>query len=101
MALAPPLVRAKQRIEAAKAIVILRMSSTQLLFEATKDKRLEPKIGSSSSSSERIDPAWEMRILGGLVGYARSNEVIDRTTGPEICIQNKQPVRITFVLQIS
>jgi hypothetical protein len=48
MALAPPLVRAKQRIEAAKAIVILRMSSTQLLFEATKDKRVKPKIGSSS-----------------------------------------------------
>ena len=47
MALAPPLVRAKQRIEAAKAIVILRMSSTQLLFEATKDKRVKPKIGSS------------------------------------------------------
>ena len=48
MALAPLLVTAKQRIEAAKAIVILRMSSTQLLFEATKDKRVKPRIGSSS-----------------------------------------------------
>jgi hypothetical protein len=37
MALAPLLVTAKQRIEAAKAIVILRMSPTQLLSEATKE----------------------------------------------------------------
>jgi hypothetical protein len=67
MALAPPLVRAKQRIEAAKAIVILRMPSTQLLFEATKDKRVKPKIGSSSARIGR--------------GHAQTNIVLLRLRG--------------------
>lgn len=39
MALAPVLVTAKQRIEAAKAIEVLRMSPTQLLSEAAKEER--------------------------------------------------------------
>jgi hypothetical protein len=39
MALAPVLVTAKQRIEAAKAIEVLRMSPTQLLSESAKEER--------------------------------------------------------------
>jgi hypothetical protein len=72
MALAPPLVRAKQRNEAAKAIVVLRISSTQLLSEATKDERQKARIGSPS----------EMDALATKLRVAAHNLQADLTVSP-------------------
>jgi hypothetical protein len=70
MALAP-LVSAKQRNEAAKAIVILRMSSTQLLCEATKGKRLKPKVG--SQDPRRLSAPGEWDHVTRCVGFGAAN----------------------------